>query len=262
MFAKTIIDSDAFLDMPLTAQALYFHLSMRADDDGFVNNPKKIQRMIGATDKDCKLLISNKFIITFESGIIVIKHWKIHNYIQKDRYQETVYKQEKTMLDTKDNKAYTLINSPCIHNVYKMDTQDRLGKDSIDKDSIGKDSCASEDAPKTADKIDFDAVINSFNQICVDLPKVKSISDSRKRAIKSAYNDIIKFGGFDAFFQKVNASDFLCGRKKDSLWKCSFDWVIKKQNVIKIIEGNYDNPTSQYNISKNNEKYTKGVDYL
>lgn len=266
MFAKTIIDSDAFLDMPLTAQALYFHLSMRADDDGFVNNPKKIQRMIGATDKDCKLLISNKFIITFESGIIVIKHWKIHNYIRNDRYKETVYQEEKSRLIEKENKAYTEIESENktlgIPNGYQMDTQDRLGKDSIDKDSIGKDSCASEDAPKTADKIDFDAVINSFNQICVDLPKVKSVSDSRKRAIKSAYNDIIKFGGFDAFFQKANASDFLCGRKKDNLWKCSFDWVIKKQNVIKIIEGNYDNPSSQYNISKNNEKYTKGVDYL
>ena len=85
MFAKTIIDSDAFLDMPLSAQALYFHLSMRADDDGFINNPKKIQRMVGASDDDCKLLLMKRFIIVFESGVVVIKHWRIHNYIRNDR---------------------------------------------------------------------------------------------------------------------------------------------------------------------------------
>lgn len=121
MFAKTIIDSDAFLDMPLSAQALYFHLSMRADDDGFINNPKKIQRMVGASDDDCKLLILKRFIITFESGVIVIKHWKIHNYIQKDRYKPTIYQEEKAQLLEKDNKAYT----DCIQNGYITDTQVR-----------------------------------------------------------------------------------------------------------------------------------------
>ena len=90
MFAKTIIDSDAFLDMPTTTRLLYYDLSMRADDDGFINSPKKIQRMIGASDDDLKVLIAKKFIIPFESGVVVIKHWKIHNYIQKDRYKPTV----------------------------------------------------------------------------------------------------------------------------------------------------------------------------
>ena len=121
MFAKTIIDSDAFLDMPLSAQALYFHLSMRADDDGFVNNPKKIQRMVGASDDDCKLLVMKRFILTFESGIIVIKHWKIHNYIQKDRYKETVYLSEKSTLSLNENNAYT----ECIQGVHGLDTQVR-----------------------------------------------------------------------------------------------------------------------------------------
>ena len=106
MFAKTIIDSDAFLDMPLSTQALYFHLSMRADDDGFINNSKKIQRVIGASDDDLKLLIAKKFIIPFESGIVVIKHWKIHNYIQKDRYKETVYKDEKAQISTPQNLSF------------------------------------------------------------------------------------------------------------------------------------------------------------
>ena len=134
MFAKTIIDSDAFLDMPLSTQSLYFHLSMRADDDGFINNPKKIQRMIGAADDDLKVLITKKFIIPFESGIVVIKHWKIHNYIQKDRYKETVYLEEKQQLEVKDNNGYTIKKDTCIHDVYITDTQVRLGKDSIEKE--------------------------------------------------------------------------------------------------------------------------------
>lgn len=131
MFAKTIIDSDAFLDMPLSAQALYFHLSMRADDDGFVNNPKKIQRMIGASDDDYKILIAKSFVLLFESGVIVIKHWRINNYIQKDRYKGTVYTEEKDFLTVKDNGAYTL----CIQDGYKTDTQVRLGKVRLGKDS-------------------------------------------------------------------------------------------------------------------------------
>ena len=98
MFAKTIIDSDAFLEMPMSAQALYFHLGMRADDDGFINNPKKIQRMVGASEDDLKLLMAKNFIIPFESGVVVIKHWKIHNYIQADRYKPTVYQEEKAFL--------------------------------------------------------------------------------------------------------------------------------------------------------------------
>ena len=108
MFSKTIIDSDAFLDMPLSAQSLYFHLSMRADDDGFINNPRKIQRMIGAADDDLRILTMRKFIIPFETGIVVIKHWKIHNYIQKDRYKPTVYQEELAALADGGNKGYTL----------------------------------------------------------------------------------------------------------------------------------------------------------
>jgi uncharacterized phage protein (TIGR02220 family) len=136
MFAKTIIDSDAFLDMPHSSQLLYFHLSMRADDDGFINNPKKIQRIVGCGDDDLKILIAKNFIIPFESGVVVIKHWKIHNYIRNDRYKETVYQEEKLQLETKENNAYTMRETLGIPNGYQMDTQVRLGKDSIDKDNI------------------------------------------------------------------------------------------------------------------------------
>lgn len=145
MFAKKITESDAFLDMPSSTQMLYFHLSMNADDDGFVNNPKKIQRMCGASDDDFKLLIAKSFVILFESGIIVIKHWKMHNYIQSDRYRPTDYVDEKSMLGVKKNKAYTLdvnkMDTKCIQDVsVGKDSigKDRLGEDSIDKDSKGE----------------------------------------------------------------------------------------------------------------------------
>ena len=150
MFAKTIIDSDAFIDMPLSTQALYFHLSMRADDDGFINNPKKIQRMIGCSDDDLKLLVAKRFILPFDSGVVVIKHWKIHNYIQKDRYKETVYKDEKSKLALKDNGAYTeadnLLYPSCIQPVSKVDTQVRLGKDSLGKVSLVEGSVVDDTA--------------------------------------------------------------------------------------------------------------------
>ncbi len=108
MFAKSIIDSDSFVDMPTSSRLLYYDLSMRADDDGFVNSPKKIMRMTGASDDDLKLLVAKKFLIPFESGVVVIKHWKIHNYIRNDRYKETIHLEEKALLSTTENKEYTL----------------------------------------------------------------------------------------------------------------------------------------------------------
>ena len=136
MFAKTIIDSDAFLDMPLSTQALYFHLSMRADDEGFINNPKKIQRMIGASDDDAKLLIAKNFIIPFESGVVVIKHWRIHNYLRSDRFKPTVYREEREQLTLKENKSYTKAENVEIPTRYP----DGIPNGNPDKDSIGKDS--------------------------------------------------------------------------------------------------------------------------
>jgi hypothetical protein len=146
MFSKQIIDSDMFLDMPVSAQALYFHLAMRADDEGFLNNPSKIMKIVGANKNDMDLLLIKRFIIDFPSGIVVIKHWYVHNYIQKDRFKPTVYNDEKLLLDYKENKVYTL-RSEHIDlfsddekntNVYSLDTQVRLGKVSLVEDSKEK----------------------------------------------------------------------------------------------------------------------------
>lgn len=107
MFSKKITNSDAFLDMPLSAQCLYFHLNMEADDDGFVNNPKMIMRNIRATQDDMNILIMKSFVLTFDSGIIVIKHWRINNWLRSDRKKDTAYPDEMNLLAIKDNGAYT-----------------------------------------------------------------------------------------------------------------------------------------------------------
>ena len=150
MFAKTIIDSDAFLEMPMTAQLLYFHLAMRGDDDGFINKPKAIMRICGAHDDDLRVLFAKKFVIPFESGVVVIKHWKIHNYIRKDTYIETKYKEEKACLELDENNAYRLsVTKPSrVRNesVTSPSTQDSIGQYSIVKDNIKRENTKREKA--------------------------------------------------------------------------------------------------------------------
>ena len=142
MFAKTIVDSDAFLDMPMSARLLYYDLGMRADDDGFINSPKKIMRMIGASNDDVNILIARKFVIPFDSGVVVIKHWRINNYLRNDRYTETKYLEEKSNLEVDKNGSYTAKNNTGIPvGIPTVSTgKVRLGKDSIGKD-INTISC-------------------------------------------------------------------------------------------------------------------------
>ena len=144
MFTMKIVDSDAFLEMPMSTQSLYFHLNMRADDDGFVNNPKRIQSMIGASEDDLKLLLVKRFILGFENGVVVIKHWRMHNLLRKDRYNPTQYIEQKAQLEIKEDGAYTEKNE-VYHlattwqpNGNQMATQVSIGKDSIVEDSIGE----------------------------------------------------------------------------------------------------------------------------
>nr|DAK92202.1 MAG TPA: replisome organizer [Caudoviricetes sp.] len=157
MFTQKIIDSDAFLDMPLSTQALYFHLNMRADDDGFINNPKRIQRTIGASDDDLKLLIAKRFVICFENGVIVIKHWRMHNTLRKDRYNPTQYQEQLAMLDVKDNNAYTekpvdQMATTWQPNGNHLEPQHSIDKYSRDKESIVEDSISESDDSASSPK--------------------------------------------------------------------------------------------------------------
>lgn len=144
MFSPQIVDSDAFLDMSPTAQNLYFHLGMRADDDGFVSNPKKILRMVGGNDDDFKILIAKRFVLAFENGVIVIKHWRINNLVRKDWYKPTQYVEQKSTLFLKENGSYTddptqgqkLIDSPVNDSVTKTKRFGNVGKVRLGKVNI------------------------------------------------------------------------------------------------------------------------------
>jgi hypothetical protein len=250
MFAKAIIDSDSFLEMPISARLLYYDLGMRGDDDGFVNSPKKIMKMIGASDDDIKILITKKFIIPFESGIVVIKHWRINNYLRNDRYKETTYLEEKAKLQIEENGAYTqhkIIGIP--ENEFRYtdlgDTQDRSGKDSIDKDRI-------EEGEKTA-ATPYKKIVKLFNLTCTDLPEVKKISKERERHMNARWNDNgCSLDFFEVYFIRIHASDFLNNRLKTNRdWTADFDWVMNENNMAKVLEGRYDNRKNQVKQDNN-----------
>ena len=167
MMSKSIIKSDTFLDMPATTQNLYFHMLLDADDDGFINAPKSIMRMIGAKDDDMKVLTAKQFVIPFESGVVVIKDWKIHNYIQNDRYKPSTLP-ERDLLNIQKDKTYTLKSD-----VSRMDTEciqtvsigkDRLGKVRLGKDRIGKDRVG-KDSIDTLCHVSHDDVDKSHYEI-------------------------------------------------------------------------------------------------
>lgn len=265
MFAKTIMDSDAFLDMPLSTQCLYFHLSMRADDDGFINNPKKIQRMIGCADDDFKLLIAKRFVIPFESGIVVIKHWKIHNYIRKDRYNETVYQEEKNMLTEKENGIYSLIEDVGIPLVNHKDTQRlpqvRLGKDRLE---LGKDSIDIEI------KI-YSPVIDYLNLKCNT--KYKTSSNKTKSLIDARVNESFTFEDFKkvidikaAEWLKTDMEKYL---RPETLFGTKFESYLNQKIVVKQDKSqatskpnkfhNFEGKMKNYSESELEEKIRKNL---
>ena len=244
MFAKTIIDSDAFLDMPATSQLLYFHLSMRADDDGFINKPKTIMRMCGCKDDDMKLLIAKKFIIPFETGIVVIKHWKIHNYIRNDRYKETKYKEEKATLSLDENNAYSL----GIPSGYQMDTQVRLGKDRIElgKDRIDDMSDSDEPEPPAPKKTkpvkhkygeynnvlltdeELEKLKTEYSDYEERIERLSSYVASTGKSYKSHYATIRNWARKDATVKPVNRQTYAKQTKADELddaYKMMADWA-------------------------------------
>jgi hypothetical protein len=254
MFAKTIIDSDAFLDMSLSTQALYFHLAMRADDDGFINNPKKIMRMIGSSDDEMKILIAKQYIIPFDSGIVVIRHWRIHNYIQKDRYHPSAC-EEKALLVSARGKAYEILDTTVDTNMDTSCTQGciqdgnigkvRLGKVRLDKD------IDSENSEGVSTHTPYQKIVALYHEKCPSLPKVQKITDSRKKAIKARWNEYGQsVDTFKECFERVEASDFLSGR--NGKWSnCGFDWIMKESNFTKIMEGNYGNKNHKLDSPSN-----------
>ena len=221
MFSNQIVDSDAFLSMPLSSQALYFHLNMKGDDEGFVNNPIRIARAIGSNDDDLKLLILKNFVLSFESGIIVIKHWKLHNWIRNDRVKPTAYIDEKNMLEEKENKVYSFKkmdlssteNMLCQTNVSQLsdNCQHSIEEISIDKFST-KDICADseeEEVQKSATVFDKESAFATFWE---KYPKKLNKAKARVAFFKECKSEEMLQIMLEALEQQKNQVDW----KKDN----------------------------------------------
>lgn len=221
MFTQKIIDSDAFLDMPLSTQALYFHLNMRADDDGFINNPKRIQRTIGASEDDLKLLIAKRFVICFENGVIVIKHWRMHNTLRKDRYNPTHYQEQLAMLEVKGNNAYT--EKECDNQMATtwqpsdnhLEPQYSIDKYSIDKSSIVEESMPDSDEPEppAPDKKPVKHKYGEYQNVL--------LTDDELQKLKTEYSD------FEDRIERLSSYVASTGKRYKSHYATIRNWARK-----------------------------------
>lgn len=256
MFTMKIVDSDAFLDMPATTQCLYFHLNMRADDDGFIGNPKRIMKITGASEDDLRLLIAKRFVLTFEDGVIVIKHWRMHNTLSRDRYVETSYTDEKKMLLLKDNGSYSLTGGNPIDDTRLIERSGRQTQQRRNKDATKTHSDKGLDIDKDIDKEKDNKLIVSKDTICqtdvrrvieewnklqeVGINPIRDIKPSSKRY--QLLKGRIREYGIDEVLNAINNvrnSDFLRGENNRG-WMITFDWFVKPNNFTKVLEGNYN----------------------
>ena len=256
MFTMKIVDSDAFLEMPLSTQCLYFHLNMRADDDGFIGNTKRIMKIIGASEDDLRLLIAKRFVLTFEDGVIVIKHWRMHNTLSRDRYAETSYTDEKKTLLLKDNGSYSLTGGNPIDDTRLIERSGRQTQQRRNKDATKTHSDKGLDIDKDIDKEKDNKLIVSKDTICqtdvrrvieewnklqeVGINPIRDIKPSSKRC--QLLKGRIREYGIDEVLNAINnvrKSDFLRGENNRG-WMITFDWFVKPNNFLKTLEGNYN----------------------
>ena len=249
MFRLDVLETDAFMDMPLTTQALYFHLSLRADDDGFVGNPKRITKNIGAGEDDLKLLIAKRFVLVFDDGVIVIKHWRLHNSLSGNRYHETKYLEDKALLTIKDNGAYTLngdgkeIDDSHYIEMGKRQTKDETKtnnrrtidetKTDTDKNSIDKNSI---DYSLSDTKKDIETVFAAWNK--TTFKPISKLKSGTKR-YDSLHTRIQEYG-IDQVLEAIsNAEESKYLHSDKGSW-FNFDWFVKPNNFPKVLERNYN----------------------
>lgn len=183
MFSKKITDTDHFLDMPTSSQCLYFHLNMEADDDGFVGNAKTIRRKVGASEDDLRLLIAKQFLLPFDSGVVVIRDWRINNYIRSDRYKETIYQDEKSQITLTENGQYTQSSTNGLPMVDERDTQYRLDKSRLDKSRLEYiDAEASTPSPKAKKEKVPKSKYGAFENVL--------LTDDEYNKLKEQYSDL------------------------------------------------------------------------
>ena len=289
MFKKSVIESDAFLDMPSSTRLLYYDIGMMADDDGFINNIKRIIRMTGASEDDLNVLIARSFVIKFESGIIVIKHWKMHNYIKKDRYKPTIYQNERNMLELINNEYFfnptgiidlsnafiesaetpniqekIIKDTESNQNVSVVDTEsnqdgyvgkDRLGKDRLGKVSLGKVNKNN----KTKSAVVFSKIFEENNLSQMITESLQEFIEHRKQ-IRAPMSEL----AIKKMIKKLSAYDEITQIKMidksiENGWKGVFDIDEKNTNKPAV---NNNNKTKSSNKFINFEQRDNDYDAI
>lgn len=241
MFSLDVVNTDKFLEMTISAQALYFHLGMRADDEGFVASPKRIARTIGCNEDDLRILVSKGYLIPFESGVVVIVDWNVNNWIRPDRRHYTRFEHEKSLLGI-SNEMYSLVD-----NLQPIDrqmttnchTEVRLGKDSIVKKNI---LCALSDAPK----VDKNAINDFFERIWKLYPNKKGkgqVSDSKKKILYGI--------GFEELSRAIDR--YKAGLAKDEWRKPQNGSTFFNSGYVDYLDRNYTEPEQPERTKYNND---------
>lgn len=255
MFAKSIVLSDAFLDMPMSARCLYFTLGMLADDDGFVDGPKSIMRQCGASQDDLAILVGKRFVLLFDTGVIVIKHWRINNYLRSDRYTPTSHIKEKASIEVDSNGAYTERAEISSRTIQALPDGPGIpvgipgGIPSIGKyreEKSREEEISMSVSNETDCSTDVQRILDSWNAI-EGIPKVQKLSPDSKRC-KSLGARIKEYGVEKVLeaIAEIPESSFLMGKAKKQ-FKITFDWFVLPNNFPKVLEGNYrDGPKKVY----------------
>lgn len=224
-----IVDSDAFLDMPLSSQCLYFHLNMRADDDGFIDNPKRVMKIVGASQDDLKLLIAKRFILAFESGVMVIKHWRMHNTLSQSRYHSTQYLDEKSMLKLKENGSYSLENGMEINDEKLIEMSKRQCRRTIDEQKTNADI----DIDIELDLIKY--IVEYLNKTCET--KYRYTTVNTQKHIRARLKDGYVFEDFktviDKKYEEWNGTDMAKYLRPETLFGTKFESYLNQKNLIK-----------------------------
>ena len=230
MFDKSITNSDNFLELPDSSQILYFHLSMNADDDGFVDNWKSIMRMTGTKEDDLRILVAKSYVIPFEAGVIVIKHWRMNNYLRTDRYKETTHKLEKSQLILGENEEYLLANNSI--GIPMVDTD----KNSIDKNSIDKNSIDILSGKPDKLSTEIKAIVDYLNEVSgknfrAGTPKTKAL-------IKARLNEGFSVNDFKAVIDKKykqwRGGDMEKYIRPETLFGTKFEGYLNESDVVKM----------------------------
>lgn len=255
MFAKSIVLSDAFLDMPMSARCLYFTLGMLADDDGFVDGPKSIMRQCGASQDDLAILVGKRFVLLFDTGVIVIKHWRINNYLRSDRYTPTSHIKEKASIEVDSNGAYTERAEISSRTIQALPDGPGIpvgipgGIPSIGKyreEKSREEEISMSVSNETDCSTDVQRILDAWNAID-GIPKVQKLSPDSKRG-KSLGARLKEYGVEKVLeaIAEIPDSSFLTGKAKKQ-FKITFDWFVLPNNFPKVLEGNYrDGPKKVY----------------